>query len=73
MTTRPGASRRNLSSSPFRPQPEPVIEVYAVDDQVSHDVYGVGSVVHAEEGAVTVNFRNQTVRIVSPYKKMEKL
>jgi hypothetical protein len=73
MTTRPGASRRNLSSSPFRPQPEPVIEVFVLNDLVSHDLYGVGTVISAEEGAVTVNFGAQSVRIVSPYKKMEKL
>jgi len=40
---------------------------------VSHDSYGVGRVVGAEANAVTVDFRNQTVRITSPFAKMSKL
>jgi hypothetical protein len=73
MTTSPGARRRHLASSPFQPDPEPTIEQYAVDDMVSHDLYGVGRVVGLEATAVTVDFGNQTVRIKSPYQKMEHL
>ncbi len=73
MTTRSGAKRRHLASSPFKPQPEPVIEQFALEDLVSHDSYGVGRVVSVEQGAVTVDFRSQTVRVVSPFSKMEKL
>jgi hypothetical protein len=65
--------RRHLASSPFRPDPEPTIEEYAVDDMVSHDSYGLGRVVHTEADAVTVDFRPQIVRIKSPYTKMSKL
>jgi len=50
-----------------------VIEQFVVDDLVSHDSYGVGRVTGAEDGAVTVDFRSRTVRIVSPFHKMEKL
>jgi hypothetical protein len=72
MTT-PAAPRRHLASSPFKPDPVPTIEQYEVDDLVSHDAYGMGRVLHVEEAAVTVDFRSQTVRIVSPFHKMSKL
>jgi predicted 2-oxoglutarate/Fe(II)-dependent dioxygenase YbiX len=65
--------RRHLASSPFRPDPEPIIEQYALDDLVSHDSYGVGRVVQLEAGAVMVDFRSQTVRIISPFSKLAKL
>ncbi len=73
MTTKPGARRRHLASSPFQPDPEPVIEQYACDDLVSHDSYGMGRVVGVETNAVTVDFRTQTVRIKSPFDNMAKL
>jgi hypothetical protein len=50
-----------------------VIEEFAIDDMVSHDSYGVGRVTGKEDGAVTVDFGSQTVRVVSPFRKMEKL
>jgi len=73
MTTRSGAGRRYLAASPFKPQPESPIEQYAVDDRVSHDTYGLGRVIGTHEGAVTVDFGAQQVRVTSPYSKMEKL
>ena len=66
-------ARRHLSSSPFRPDPEPTIEQFALNDLVSHDSYGVGRVIHTEAAAVTVDFRPQVVRIKSPYAKMARL
>ena len=42
-------------------------------DFVSHDAYGVGRVISTEANAVTVDFRNRTVHIKSPYPKMTKL
>jgi hypothetical protein len=65
--------RRHLASSPFQPDPEPTIEQYALNDLVSHDSYGMGRVIQVEAVAVTVDFRSQTVRIVSPFHKMAKL
>jgi len=67
------ARRRHLASSPFQPEPEPVIEQFESGDVVSHDSYGMGRVVGAEADAVTVDFGNQTVRITSPFRKMSKL
>jgi hypothetical protein len=65
--------RRHLATSPFRPDPEPTIELYELDDLVSHDSYGMGRVIQVETAAVTVDFRTQTVRIKSPFSKMARL
>jgi hypothetical protein len=73
MTTRSGARRRPLASSPFQPEPEPTIEQYAITDLVCHDTYGVGHVTGVEVSAVTVDFGRQTVRITSPFHKMQRL
>jgi hypothetical protein len=73
MTTRSGAKRRHLASSPFKPEPEPVIETFEVGDRVSHDSYGVGRVTSIEDAAVTVDFGSRTVRIASPFRKLEHL
>ena len=72
MTTSAGP-RRHLATSPFRPDPEPTIEQYAINDLVSHDSYGMGRVIQVEAAAVTVDFRPQTVRIPSPFHKMSRL
>ncbi|WP_182523534.1 CarD family transcriptional regulator [Nocardioides dongkuii] len=73
MTTSSAPKRRHLASSPFKPDPEPVIEEFAIGDHVSHDAYGVGRVVGLEAHAVTVDFGNQTVRVPSPFSKMTTL
>jgi hypothetical protein len=73
MKPRSAGHRRHLASSPFQPQPELAVEQYAVEDRVTHDRYGLGRVVGVEEAAVTVDFGSQTVRIVSPFHKLEKL
>lgn len=73
MTKRAPAKRRYLASSPFQPPSEPVIEQFTLEDRVSHDTYGVGRVIGQEDEAVTVDFGTQTVRIASPFHKMERL
>jgi hypothetical protein len=73
MTKRGPAKRRHHASSPFQPQPEPDIEQFSLNDRISHDTYGVGRVIGEEAEAVTVDFGTQTVRIASPFHKMEKL
>ena len=65
--------RRTLVHSPFQPQPAAPVPTFEVDDRVTHDRYGLGRVVGVEEAAVTVDFGAQTVRIVSPFHKLEKL
>lgn len=73
MTPSHRATRKHLASSPFQPPPEQVIEVYAVGDKVCHDLYGMGRVINAEAHAVSVDFGAKTVRIPSPYPKLEHL
>ncbi|HEY9293775.1 MAG TPA: hypothetical protein VIP98_21055 [Microlunatus sp.] len=73
MTTRSGPGRPHLATSPFKPQPEPLIERFILGDRVSHDTYGLGRVTGADASAVTVDFDSRTVRVVSPYRKMKKL
>lgn len=73
MTTRPGRGRPPLATSPFKAQPEPLIDLFAVGDRVSHDTYGLGRVTDAEASAVTVDFQTRKVRVASPYRKMRKL
>ncbi|HCB04236.1 MAG TPA: hypothetical protein PLZ93_07985 [Nocardioides sp.] len=72
MTT-PADRRRHLATSPFKPDPEPTIEQFSIDDLVSHDSYGMGRVVHVEAGAVTVDFRPKMVRVTSPFRKMTRI
>ena len=65
-------SRRPLPTSPFnKPKVEAPIEAFAVGDRVTHDQYGLGSVVGIEDGiAVLVDFGSRRVRILSPYGKL---
>jgi hypothetical protein len=70
------APRRFLSTSPFNKTPvtEPPDEQYAVQDLVTHDRYGLGRVVSVEDAAaLTVDFGQQLVRILTPCSKMTKL
>jgi hypothetical protein len=50
-----------------------VIERFELHDRVSHQTYGLGRVVGEESAAVTVDFGNRTVRIISPFHKLERL
>lgn len=68
-------SPRQLPGSPFNANriPVPVAE-YLVDDRVSHDSHGLGTVINVEPGiAVTVDFGSHRRRIVSPFTKLSKL
>ncbi|WP_235537146.1 hypothetical protein [Nocardioides sp. Soil805] len=47
--------------------------MYAVGDQVCHDLYGLGRVLNVEAHAVSIDFGDKTVRITSPYAKLEHL
>lgn len=69
------ATRRPLPTSPFKAPPAPPpVEIFAVDDRVSHDKYGLGLVIAVEEDvAVLVDFGAEQRRITSPYPKLFKL
>lgn len=69
-------SRRYLPGSPFNVPEAPAAPVtrYVPQDQVTHDKYGLGTIVSVEEGiAVTVDFGTHTRRVSTPCAKMIKL
>ncbi len=70
-----GATRRLLPGSPFNNMPaHPPVERFDVQDQVTHDSYGLGRVKLVEDDtAVIVAFGSRQVRIMWPYTKLTKL
>jgi hypothetical protein len=69
------ANRRFLPGSPFNHPPavQPV-EQFAVQDQVTHDRYGLGRVIGVEDGrAVLIDFGTRQERIIMPCAKLTKL
>ncbi|MFE1954095.1 MULTISPECIES: hypothetical protein [Streptomyces] len=72
--TKPSVPKRHLPTSPFKAPVAPALKHFAVGDQVTHDVYGLGRVVAMEEGvAALVDFGSEQRRILSPYSKMTTL
>lgn len=69
------AIRRFIPGSPFNDlTPLPPVETYAIQDRVTHDSYGLGTVLGVEgEAAVLVDFGPQQVRIAVPCSKLIKL
>jgi len=70
-----GATRRFLPGSPFNDMPaDPPVERFDVQDQVTHDHYGLGRVLAVEnDDAVVVAFGSRNVQIMWPYAKLTKL
>ncbi|WP_028799282.1 hypothetical protein [Streptomyces sp. 142MFCol3.1] len=72
--TKSSAPRRHLPTSPFAAPVAPVAKEFSLGDRVSHDQYGLGTIVGAEEGiAMLVDFGAQRVRVLSPYGRMDRL
>ncbi len=72
--TKPSAPKRHLPTSPFKAPVAPPPKEFAVGDQVTHDMYGLGRVIGIEDGiAAFVDFGSVRQRILSPYTKMSKL
>jgi hypothetical protein len=73
MKPREPRPRQFLPNSPFnrREEPLPPAPVYAMDDRVTHDRYGLGRVI-ALEGttSVVVDFGTETRRINLPTAKL---
>lgn len=67
--------RRHLPTSPFKAPAAVPVETFAVQDRVSHDKHGLGTVVGVEgDVAVLVDFgTQQRRRITAPYPKLVKL
>ena len=73
MTTSRDSRQKHLPSSPFKPAVEPVVEVFEVDDRVTHDLHGLGRVIAVDAHAVTVDFGSQVLRVVRPHPKLHHL
>jgi hypothetical protein len=73
MTTSRGSRPKHLPSSPFKPAAEPVVEVFEVDDRVTHDLHGLGRVVAIDAHAATVDFGSKVLRVAHPYPKLHHL
>jgi hypothetical protein len=69
------ATKRYLPGSPFNARPEdPPVEQFALDDQVTHDKYGLGRVIRVEDDtALVIDFGSREVRVMSPFAKLTKL
>jgi hypothetical protein len=67
--------RRHLATSPFNaPDPEPPAECFEVDDKVTHDKYGLGTVTGVEDRtALLIDFGSHVQRIPTPSAKLSKL
>jgi hypothetical protein len=75
---RAGSARRYLPGSPFNApdaeEPEEPAEIYEPRDLVSHDKYGLGSVLDVEgQAALVVDFGTHRRRITLPCARLVKL
>ena len=68
-------TRRPVPGSPFNKPAvaPPPLEEFEAQDLVTHDRYGLGRVISAEEDAVLVEFGAVRHRINAPYAKLTKL
>jgi len=76
MRSRGTGTMRALPGSPFNQPPAvAIVASYAMSDRVSHDRYGLGTVVGTENGnaAVLVDFGPKVLRVALPTTKMVKL
>ncbi|MFD3456674.1 hypothetical protein ACFWVC_31430 [Streptomyces sp. NPDC058691] len=72
--TKPAAPKRHLPTSPFKAPVTRAPKHFAVGDQVTHDIHGLGRVIDIDDGtSALVDFGSSQLRILSPYAKMTKL
>lgn len=69
------AGRPFLPTSPFGVRaPTPPAEQFAVQDQVTHDKYGLGRVISVEDDTILIiDFGSRRVQITTPCAKLTKL
>ncbi len=69
------ATRRILPTSPFKAPPAaPPADQFAVQDQVTHDTYGLGRVIGVEDDiALLIDFGSGQERILTPCAKLRRL
>lgn len=70
--------RRPVPGSPFKAAetavPPSETERYSVNDKVTHDKYGLGTIISVEEGvSVVVDFGSHKQRLSTPCSKLVKL
>jgi hypothetical protein len=67
--------QRHLATSPFNfRDPEPPAETFSVDEMVTHDKYGLGTIKGVEPGiALVIDFGSHVQRIMTPSAKLTKL
>ena len=73
MNNSSGSRPKHLRSSPFAAAPEAVVKTFETGERVSHDLYGLGTVLSIDSHAVTVDFGSQTLRITPPFAKLHHL
>jgi hypothetical protein len=68
------ATRRHLPTSPFAAPVAPAAGQFALQDQVTHDKYGLGRVIGMEDDTVLViDFGSRQVRILTPFTELTRL
>jgi len=68
------AARRRLPTSPFAPAVPVPPEEFEVQDQVTHDKYGLGRVISVQaDTALIVEFGSRRIQIALPCAKLTKL
>jgi hypothetical protein len=69
------ATRRFLPTSPFNAPPAaPPAVQYVLQDQVTHDKYGLGRVINVEDdAAVLIDFGSRQERITTPFSQLTRL
>ena len=69
------ATRRFLPTSPFNTTPTvPPVDQFALQDQVTHDRYGLGRVIAVEgDTALVIDFGSRQERIITPFAKLTRL
>ena len=76
MSSYRAAPRRQLPGSPFNvPRAaEGPAETYEISDKVTHDKYGLGTIIGVEEGiSIVVDFGSHKQRLRTPCAKLTKL
>ena len=68
------ATRRHLPTSPFAAPVAPAVGQFAMQDQVTHDKYGLGRVIDVEDdAAVVIDFGSRQERITTPFSQLTRL
>ena len=63
MSPRQPAKKPVLKNSPFQAKPAPELHDFAVDDRVTHDRHGLGSVLRITGDRMEVRFGQSTVSV----------